>query len=152
VSFLKEFLIGFTQPLRDLIGSFLLYSAYSILGFPIESTITVQGGYLFNIWLFLQIFVIVSVADNIIGMIHDAMVNHENSIDINMSLLGAAMGIFVWGSGLIDAYTTMGGSLVEGIVSVIIGGACLFGGIYARTRLSIKRSRERSRVEREFKL
>ena len=149
MSFLKEFLIGFTQPLRDFIGAFLLYSVYSILGFPIESTVTVQGGYLFNIWIFLEIFVIVSVADNIIGLIRDATVTHENRIDVNMRLLGAVMGIFVWGSGLIDAYTTMGGNLVDVIVSVIIAGACLLGGIYLRTMLSTKRSRQLLRVERE---
>jgi hypothetical protein len=152
VSFLKEFLIGFTQPLRDFVGAFLLYSAYSILGFPIESTITVQGGYLFNLWLFLEIFVIVSVADNIIGLIRDATAAQQNRIDVNMRLLGAVLGIFVWGSAFIDAYSSIGGDLVDAIVAVVIGGACLLGLIYVKTMLSIKRSRELSRVEREFKV
>lgn len=151
MSFLREFLIGFTQPLRDFIGAFLLYSFYSILGFPIESTITVQGGYLFNLWLFLEIFAIVSVADNIMGMIRDATVPRDNPMDVTMRLVGAAMGIFVWGSGLIDVYATMGGNLVDAIVSVIVAGACLLGGLYARTRFSINRSREMSRMEREFR-
>lgn len=151
MSFLREFLIGFTQPLRDFIGAFLLYSVYSILGFPIESTITVQGGYLFNLWLFLEIFVVVSVADNVTGMILDAMVPRDNPMDVTMRLVGAAMGIFVWGSGLIDVYTTIGGTVVDAVVSVIVGGACLLGGLYARTRFSIERSREMSRLEREFR-
>jgi hypothetical protein len=151
VSFSKEFLIGFTQPLRDFIGGLLFYSVYSILGFPIESTITVPGGYLFNLWLFLEIYVIVSVADNILGMIRDATVPRENPMDVTMRLVGAAMGIFVWGSGLIDVYVTMGGNLVDAILSVILAGACLLGGLYARTRFSINRSREMSRVEREFR-
>jgi len=144
--------MGFFQPLRDFIGSFVLYYLYYLLGFPIESTITVPGGYLFNIWIFLEIFVIVSVIDNILGTVRDATVTRENLIDVNMRLPGAAMGILVWGSGFIDAYLTMGGNLGEGIGSVLIAGACLLAGIYMRTRLSIKRRQEMSRVEREFKL
>ena len=151
MSFLREFLIGFTQPLRDFIGAFLLYSAYSFLGFPLEPAIPLGEGYLFNIWMFLEIFVIVSVADNVAGMIRDAMVPPGNLMDVNMRLPGAAMGIFVWGAGLVDAYTTMGGAVLDAVVSVVVAGACVLAGIYVRTRVSINRSQERSRMEREFR-
>lgn len=56
---------------------------------------------------------IVSVADNIIELIRDATFTHEDRIDVNMRLPGAVMGIFVWGSGFINIYTTMGGVLIR---------------------------------------
>jgi len=151
VSFLREFLLGFSQPVRDFIASYFLYFGVTLTGYPVESTITTPGSYFFSIWIFLVIYIAVAIIDHLAGMIYDTTVVQDNPMGVNTRLLGAAIGIFVWGSGFIDAYASMGGNLVEVILSVAVAGAGILVGIYLRNLLAIERYRERLRIEREFK-
>jgi hypothetical protein len=137
VSFLKEFSIGFTHPLRDLAGSFVLYFLYStITGDVIESTIPTSGGYSFNIWIFWWFFVIFSIFDNLIGIIYDGIVAPDNPIDETPRYAGLFIGVFFWGSALIDIYTRMGGDLGNIILSVISAGLCVLVGMILRLSVS----------------
>ena len=151
MSFLREFLLGFSQPVRDFIASYFLYFGVTLTGYPIESTITTPGGYFFSIWVFLVIYLAVAVVDHLLGMAYDTTVIQDNPMGGNMRFLGAVIGIFVWGSGLIDAYASMGGNLFDVIISVAVAGIAILAGIYLRNLLAIERYRERLRIEREFR-
>jgi len=151
VSFFKDFLIGFTQPLRDLVGSAFLYYLYSVgTGNTLDSTISTSTGYYFNIWIFLEIFVIVSIIDNLAGIVHDTTTTDDNPIDATPRFVGLFTGTFFWGSVLTDLYTRMGGDLGDIIGPVVIAGICLFGGSIIRLSRSSKRKRRLMLVEREY--
>jgi hypothetical protein len=140
VSFLKEFFIEFTRPLRDVIGSSILYSLYSAFaGDAIESTMPVSSGYFFDIWIFLWIFVILSLLDNMMGIMYDKIAEPDNPIDATPRYIGLFIGVFFWGAAFIDIYARMGGDLGGIIGPALFAGVCALAAMVLRVSLFAKK-------------
>jgi len=140
VSFLKEFFIEFTRPLRDLIGSYILYALYlAFAGEAIESTMPVSSGYFFNVWIFLWIFVILSLLDNMTGIMYDKIIEPDNPIDATPRYIGLFIGVFFWGAAFIDLYARMGGNLGEVIGPALFAVVCTLAAMVLRVSLFAKK-------------
>ena len=131
MSELKDLLIGFTQPLRDLIASFILYLVFTS-GITIESTISPLNGHIFNIWIFMDIFISISIFDNFMGIVSDVRTTYDNPVDAFARFIGLFIGSIVWGFALVTIYVNMRGDLGDILVFVLVATVCLIGGFILR--------------------
>jgi hypothetical protein len=129
----KELMLGFTKPLRDLVGSIVMYALVTS-GKTITSTLQNQNSdFSFNIWLFLAVFIGISAFDDFMSSMFDSMNRgYSNPIDTSLRMIGLLLGTVVFSPILMLIYVQIGGSVDDAFLAVIVSAFGLIIGMSLR--------------------
>lgn len=132
---MSDFWYGFLKPLRDLTGALSLY-VLTIGGNAVHSTIQ-NTNFSFNIWGFVAIFIVVSVALELcLGAIYDFKRGYKDPIDSFSRIFGMLMGTIILGMMLMPIYSSIGGNIGDLVTSGIVSAICMFAGMALRLHLN----------------
>jgi len=132
VSSFNDFLIGFFKPIRDLVGSLILYGLF--VGFDTIRKSTIQNSdFSFNIWVFLIFYIGVATFLEILA---DAKYNlkwgYNEPINSSIRIIGLLAGTIIFSSIVLPIYYNIGGNFSDVFISTIIAAIFSIGGTTIR--------------------